>query len=102
MWVTQRVGDHENLPIIYMKFCVENIHFSLESDVKKTLLLLLETDIDAERKDRVKGDKFCKLFEQIRSGERKISLSKRETEKCWILHETAVNELDQINDLFNN
>lgn len=58
------------------------MHFSLKSEVKETLLLLLETDKDAERKNRVEGDTFCKLFDQIKSGERKLSLSEREIENC--------------------
>lgn len=69
--------------------CVKNIHFSLESDVKKMFIQLLETDIDSQRKDRAEGDTFCKLFEQIRSGERKISLSEREKEICWIFYGNA-------------
>lgn len=53
------------------------MHFSLESDVKKTFIQLLETDQDAERRYRVEGDTFCTMFEQIRNGGRKLSLSER-------------------------
>lgn len=53
------------------------MHFSLDSDVKQKFVQLLAIDQDAERRHRVKGDDFCSMFDEIRNGERELSLTDR-------------------------
>lgn len=52
-------------------------HFSLDSDVQQKFVQLLAIDQDAERKHRVEGDDFCSMLDQIKNGQRKLSLTER-------------------------
>lgn len=54
----------------------------MEDDVKKAFIQLLETEQDADREYRVEEDTFCTMFNQIRSGERKLSISDRKKLVC--------------------
>lgn len=50
--------------------------FSLESDVKQKLIQLLAIDQDAQRHERGMYDTFCKMLEEILSGNRDVISAK--------------------------
>lgn len=54
------------------------MHFRLEPDVKKNFIELQAIEQDGERGNRItENDTFCRMFEQIRNGDRKVTCAKR-------------------------
>lgn len=54
-----------------------NWHFRLEAFVTDKLIRLIALDFDAERENRIEGDTFCTMVEQLRNKTRKVTCSKR-------------------------
>lgn len=53
-----------------------HIHSRLEPNVKQKLIQLLAIDQDAQRNERVVYDTFCKMLQDILSGERDVICAK--------------------------